>query len=69
MSAPYRRIILQQLTIIFGGFLIMSYSGATIFLYILIALKTVIDIRVFLKIEEKNKSVEILAKNDRFSDD
>lgn len=45
MHAPYRRIVIMHLTIIFGGFLTMAFAAPVLALVLLIALKTLVDAR------------------------
>jgi len=44
MLAPYRRIIIMQLTLIIGGFLILPFGTPVAGLIILVALKTLTDL-------------------------
>ncbi|MEZ5488923.1 MAG: DUF6498-containing protein [Gammaproteobacteria bacterium] len=45
MHAPYRRIIIMHLTIIFGGFLTMALDAPLLALVLLIALKILVDVK------------------------
>ena len=54
MMAPYGRIILMHLTIIFGGWLILALGAPVLALVLLIALKIVSDVRAH------NKEHEVL---------
>lgn len=45
MSAPYRRIIVMHLTIIFGGFLSMAFSTPLLAMVLLVVLKIVVDVK------------------------
>ena len=45
MMAPYRRIILMHVTIIFGGWLILALGAPVLALVLLIVLKIVSDVR------------------------
>jgi hypothetical protein len=45
MMAPYRRIIVMHLTIIFGGWLVLLLETPAPALALLVALKTVVDLR------------------------
>ena len=44
MVAPYRRVILMQLTLIFGGWLVMALHNPLLALALLIVLKVVTDL-------------------------
>ena len=45
MSAPYKRIIIMHVTIIFGGFLSMAFETPLLALVLLIVLKIVVDVK------------------------
>jgi len=45
MSAPYKRIIIMHMTIIFGGFLTMVFETPLLALTLLIVLKIVVDVK------------------------
>jgi hypothetical protein len=45
MGAPYHRIVIMHLTIIFGGWLVMLFKSAAPALVLLVALKTAVDLR------------------------
>ncbi len=45
MMAPYGRIILMHLTILFGGWLILALGAPILALVLLIVLKIVSDVR------------------------
>ncbi len=45
MSAPYRRIVIMHLTLIFGGFLTMALDVPLLALFLLILLKIAMDVR------------------------
>jgi hypothetical protein len=49
MSEPYGRIVLMHLVIIFGGALSMALGEATPALVLLIAAKTLVDVRAHRK--------------------
>jgi hypothetical protein len=44
MSAPYKRIIVMQLTIIFGGWILLAVKSPTPALVLLILLKLAVDV-------------------------
>jgi hypothetical protein len=56
MVAPYRRIVVLHLTILFGGFTIVSLGEPAVGLLLLIALKTASDIWHAGKAEEKDSA-------------
>ncbi len=49
MHAPYRRIILMHVTLIFGGWLIMLSGEPVLGLAFLVVIKTITDLRAHLK--------------------
>ena len=49
MSAPYKRIIIMHMTIIFGGFLTMAFETPLLALVLLIVLKIVVDVKAHVK--------------------
>ena len=49
MSAPYNRIVVMQLTVIFGGWIIMLLKNPVPALVLLVAIKTVVDFRAHRK--------------------
>ena len=49
MSAPYTRIVILHVTIIFGGFAIMALGQNVLMLLMLVALKLVVDIKLHLR--------------------
>jgi hypothetical protein len=49
MLAPYSRIIIMHLTILFGGWMVMLLGSPIWALFILIAIKTTADIKAHLK--------------------
>lgn len=48
MTAPYRRIIVMHLTLIFGGFLVMMLESPVPALILMIGLKVIVDVRTHL---------------------
>ena len=50
MMSPYKRIIIQQITVIAGSFIIMLTNAPIFFLVVLIILKIYFDLRAHLKI-------------------
>ena len=50
MFQPYKRIVIQQITVIGGTFIIMSTQAPVFFLVVLIALKIIFDLRAHFKI-------------------
>ncbi len=50
MFSPYKRIFIQQFTVIFGAFLIILTQAPIFFLIILIFAKTIFDLRAHFKI-------------------
>ncbi|MCD4795451.1 MAG: DUF6498-containing protein [Bacteroidales bacterium] len=56
MSLPYKRIIIQQVTVIAGVFLIILFQGPIGFLILLIGLKLIVDIRAHNKSHKDNNS-------------
>ncbi len=53
MQQPYGRVVILHLTIIFGGFLVMIRGSPAIGLILLVAIKTLIDIRAHLQEHDK----------------
>jgi len=53
MTAPYRRIVVMHLTIIFGGGLVMLLGTPLAALVLLVVLKTVVDLRAHRKAHVK----------------
>ena len=49
MTAPYKRIFVMHLTIIFGGWLVMLLKTPVQALVLLIALKTYVDFRAHVR--------------------
>ena len=49
MIAPYKRVFIQQFTVILGTFFIILFQGPTGFLILLIILKIIMDIRAHRK--------------------
>lgn len=56
MQAPYKRIIIMHLTILFGGWLILLFKEPVLGLILLIAIKMIIDIRTH---EKEHASLNI----------
>ena len=56
MQQPYGRVVLLHVTIIFGGFLVMLFGSPVVGLVLLVALKTVIDLRAHLRQHDKYAS-------------
>jgi hypothetical protein len=56
MSAPYKRIVIMHLTLIFGGWLILVFDKPILGLVLLIAIKTIADLYAHIK-EHGIKSV------------
>lgn len=52
MIQPYKRIFIQQITVIFGTMIIMVTGAPVFFLVLLIILKTAVDIHAHLKLHE-----------------
>lgn len=46
MAAPYKRIVALHVAIVVGGFAVMTLGAPTILLAVLVALKTVVDLRL-----------------------
>lgn len=55
MLSPYKRVIIQQVTVIFGGFAIAALHSPTILLLLLIVLKTIFDVRAHIKVHNELK--------------
>jgi hypothetical protein len=45
MIAPYKRVFIQQLLVILGGFFVILFRGPVGFLVLLIGLKMIFDLR------------------------
>lgn len=56
MASPYGRIVVMHIAILFGGFLTMALGSPLGILFVLIALKTVIDVKLHLWEHKKAKS-------------
>ena len=52
MISPYKRIFIQQITVIFGGILLMVFKAPVFLLVILIILKIIVDIMAHNKTDE-----------------
>ena len=52
MFLPYKRIFIQQFTIIFGSFLLTAFNSPVFMVIILILLKMLFDIKLFKEISE-----------------
>lgn len=48
-GAPYKRIVLMHVTIIFGGFIVIALGSPAPVLLLLIVLKTAVDLRAHMK--------------------
>ena len=59
MGQPYARIVVLQITIIFGGWLTMAMGSPVGVLLILVLLKTIIDIKLHLRERKKNQTIEV----------
>ncbi len=53
MMEPYGRVVLLHVTIIFGGFLVMLLGSPVVGLVLLVALKTIMDLRAHLRQHDK----------------
>ena len=49
MSAPYGRVILMHVTILFGGFVVLATGAPGAVLALFVVLKTIVDLRAHLK--------------------
>lgn len=56
MVKPYKRVFIQQITVIIGTFLIILFQGPAGFLILLIGLKLIVDIRSHNKSHKDNNS-------------
>jgi|GEM_PF-218785 len=54
MSAPYKRIIIMHMTIIFGGFLTMAFETPLLALVLLIVLKILVDVKAHVSEHRRN---------------
>jgi len=52
---PYKRIFIQQFTIIFGSFLLTAFNSPVFMVIILILLKMFFDIKLFKETSENKK--------------
>ena len=60
MTAPYSRIVVLHITIVFGGFLTMILGSPAALLVLLVVLKTIVDVNLHLRGHKKaqaNKSI------------
>ena len=62
MGGPYGRVVLLHVTILFGGFVVMSLGSPVLALLLLVAIKTVIDIQAHLR-EHSRKTIDIPARD------
>jgi len=53
MIAPYKRVFIQQFVIIIGAFLLMAFNSPTVFVFLLVLLKIVVDGYSHLKSHQK----------------
>jgi hypothetical protein len=58
MSAPYKRILIMHVTILFGGFLTMVFSTPLLALLLLILLKIVVDTRAHIGAHRNLSSIK-----------
>jgi hypothetical protein len=56
MAQPYGRVVLLHVTILAGGFAAMMLGGSVVALFLLVALKTAVDVRAHLR--EHSRAVE-----------
>ena len=54
MGAPYARVVVMHVAIIAGGFLSMVFGSPAALLFVLVVLKTIIDVELHLR-EHKAK--------------
>lgn len=55
MFAPYRRVMIQQAVVIFGGMLLGAIPAAHAYFVVLIAAKIIFDLRAHIKEHKKNQ--------------
>ena len=55
MGAPYARVVVMHVAIIAGGFLTMVFGSPAALLFVLVVLKTIIDVELHLR-EHRAKS-------------
>ena len=55
MGAPYARVVVMPVAIIAGGFLTMVFGSPAALLFVLVVLKTIIDVELHLR-EHRAKS-------------
>jgi hypothetical protein len=58
MAAPYKRVVLMQLTLIAGGWLLMALKTPTPALALLVGLKTAADLRAHLRERARHRSAD-----------
>jgi hypothetical protein len=61
MFAPYKRVIVQQLTVLLGTFFIIIFNGPTGFLILLILLKIYFDIRAHNKSHTIDRNINEIS--------
>ena len=63
MAAPYRRIIMMHLTLIFGGFVTMTLGDPVPVLLIFILVKIIVDVRAHLKEHSQVENNKVMSKS------
>lgn len=61
MTAPYRRIIVMHLTILFGGFLTLVFKRSWLVLVLMIGLKVVVDVAAHVRKNFKSDLIDMNA--------